>query len=356
MASVLNRSSKKYDTNSPQEKHIMTHLFPLIRKRIQLNQNNPSKSRPVAIFPQLAMNNISRVSVNNQDQGMWFSPKNISKEHHHQQKPKIIHSKLNLDTNKNIKAKNYSTPVSRRGSTSPFKPLHDNSNIAFNLEIMAKIESGFAEKLRGFSKYRNQQQVSGAQSLINSPRLSPKKIDFTTFVENKIKYRPKKFEFYSNRYDRLNESDFDEMVQLDHIKNEIKIRKHHHYKPNNVSHNLKCIDELNNINVIRGNNATNSNSQAVVRSQLTKEEEIKVGILKKKMKISGMFRGKLSFEERKAVLKSLELDYHPDKAKYEKQTCEDITTFLINNRQLFLQYDQLKSIGSMSDLSTIMND
>ena len=352
MSSDLNRSEKGSKINFTQGKYTLSSLLPSIRKRQQqLNQYAPSKS--VAIFPQFSFNNISRVSVSNQAQGMWLSSNRFSREYRpQQQKPRMIHSKLNLNTNKNTSTGNYSTPISRNDSPSPLKPsLPDNSNSIFDSES-PKVEIKLAEKLRGLNKYTNQ-PVSGATSLVNSRILSPNKIDFTIFAQNKIKYRPKKVQF-SNRHDQLNESDFDEMDQLDHIKHEIKIRRYLN-KPNSltrfVSQKLKCMDELKTINLIPENSITNNNSRGL-KPQLTKEEEKKVGILKKKMKISGMFGEKLSNEEKKSIFKKLQLDYHPDKVRHEKQTCEDITTFLIHNKQLFLQSTEVKSIGSVTDFNT----
>ena len=78
-----------------------------------------------------------------------------------------------------------------------------------------------------------------------------------------------------------------------------------------------------------------------------KDAERKITILRKKIAISQMFdsefspnekqKKNLSTENRKNIYKSLLLEYHPDKSKHSKEVANEISNFLLNNKQLFIE-------------------
>lgn len=72
---------------------------------------------------------------------------------------------------------------------------------------------------------------------------------------------------------------------------------------------------------------------------MTKEEEQRILIVKKKIHISNTFEKYTDPEHKKMRLKEFFIEFHPDKRKYDKPVCDEITNFLVLNRPVFLGTD-----------------
>ena len=80
---------------------------------------------------------------------------------------------------------------------------------------------------------------------------------------------------------------------------------------------------------------------------LSLENRIKIAILRTKIDINQKFEGEsstndntkssLTTERRKNIYRSLLLEYHPDKSKHSKEVANEISNFLLNNKQLFTE-------------------
>ena len=70
--------------------------------------------------------------------------------------------------------------------------------------------------------------------------------------------------------------------------------------------------------------------------EMTKEDETKLNILRKKMETFTKFNAMSNMDDRKKLYRELTLEYHPDKSKHEKALCEEIFAFLRNNKKTFL--------------------
>lgn len=70
--------------------------------------------------------------------------------------------------------------------------------------------------------------------------------------------------------------------------------------------------------------------------EMTKEDEIKLCVLRKKMDTFTKFNAMSNMEDRKKLFRELTLEFHPDKSKHDKAVSEEIFAFLRNNKKTFL--------------------
>jgi len=72
------------------------------------------------------------------------------------------------------------------------------------------------------------------------------------------------------------------------------------------------------------------------RKDWTKEDEVKVDILKRKVEIFNKFQPSLTLDERKSLYKQMIFKYHPDKTQYKKEFAEEIFNYLQTNKSKFI--------------------
>lgn len=75
------------------------------------------------------------------------------------------------------------------------------------------------------------------------------------------------------------------------------------------------------------------------KSEMTREDELKILAVKKKIHISNTFDKLFEAEQKKSRYKEYLMEYHPDKGKYDKTVCDEITNFLLLNKYTFLGMD-----------------
>ena len=179
-------------------------------------------------------------------------------------------------------------------------------------------------------------EVCGKWDFGFNPNISPKKLDSLTHAEmyrvNREKYKLG-LELDSKRLRMKTRSLPDESFNLQHIKQELKIKP----KPGRtLSHNALAMQRL---------RATTELNKELQKVALSKEDEQRVTVLRKKVAINAIFneesRKSVPLEERKQTYKSLLLEFHPDKQKHDKIIAEEILTYLQSQKFTFLYDDKV---------------
>jgi len=156
-------------------------------------------------------------------------------------------------------------------------------------------------------------------SLQNSPNST--KTNSFLFMENKKKYRIKKVP-------ALNQTGKEYLYNgaspLQDIRHNVKLQGLKKYRP---SPSCKIdLKEMGEIFLVKKNG-----------QPLTKEEEIQVRLLKKKVEISKVFSLKnMDEEDKKAYYRNLLLEFHPDKCKHDTEFSVAIFHFLQSNKERFI--------------------
>jgi len=156
-------------------------------------------------------------------------------------------------------------------------------------------------------------------SLQSSPNST--KTNSFLFLENKKKYRIKKVPTVNQTG---KEYLYNGSSPLEDIRHNVKLQGLKKYRPNpSCKIDLKEMGEL---------FMVKKNGQP-----LTKEEEIQVRLLKKKVEISKVFSLKnMDDEDKKAYYRNLLLEFHPDKCKHDPEFSVAIFHFLQSNKERFI--------------------
>lgn len=186
------------------------------------------------------------------------------------------------------------------------------------------------EKIQSTPTYRQKKQIDDTEitPTATTPRIfeSSSKI----YLLNKEKYLPKNSSFGYPNSPRRPDAHNDEIFDLNWLKEELKFKKR----------NVKAAATTTPYDIISRQKfkAIQELKAEMQKSNVTKEDEIKIAILKKKIAINTMLGVELKAdnEEKKAIYKNLLLEYHPDKRKHEKEVSEEIFNYLLSNRNLFI--------------------
>lgn len=163
-----------------------------------------------------------------------------------------------------------------------------------------------------------------------SPSSSPRRLDAKSselYLLNRKKYMPK-LEPISNP-SSPSKNVKEEIFNLHRIKEELKIKRRNLKVP---THNMINLQRMKNIQEL---------NKEMQKATISREDEVKIGVLRRKIAINTMFGLELNenstIEERKGIFKNLLLEYHPDKKKHDKEITQEIFNFLQVNKTLFIE-------------------
>jgi len=156
-------------------------------------------------------------------------------------------------------------------------------------------------------------------SLQNSPNTT-----MTTsflFMENKKKFQIKKV---PNMNQVARENIGGGTSALEQIKRNVKLQGSKKYRP--APGSKTELKDMGEISMIKKSGEA-----------LTKEEEVQVRLLKKKVEISKVFGSKhMDEEDKKVYYRNLLLEFHPDKCKHDTEFSNAMFHFLQSNKERFL--------------------
>ena len=227
----------------------------------------------------------------------------------------LFHPLTQLETNNSASKQSFEQPSS-----------NNNLDPTLNVYFTPKIQN---KHIRSSFHFESRTPVEDAENLFPPPYdKSHAPTPTEIYLSNRKKFLPQLFSQGFTNSPKPDKNK-DAVFNLRKIKEALQI----HRRNRGISRDEIALQKLRMVQEI------NRDRQKLI---LTKEDELKISILKRKIAINSLFGMELkninsTVEERKQMFKNLLLEFHPDKKKHDKEIAEEMCNYLLINKQLFIE-------------------